>query len=99
MRREHLEAIADVLKDTQVMVLSDEIYSELTYGNQPHITFAAIDGMKERTIVVLSLIHISILPILATASILMPVLVEPILTEEQTCSVTFKASGILSIKA
>ena len=52
MRREHLEAIADVLKDTQVMVLSDEIYSELTYGNQPHVTFAAIDGMKERTIVV-----------------------------------------------
>lgn len=52
MRREHLEAIAEVLKDTQVMVLSDEIYSELTYGKQPHVSFASIDGMKERTIVV-----------------------------------------------
>ncbi len=52
MRREHLEAIARVLKDTQIMVLSDEIYSELTYGKQPHVSFASIDGMKERTIVV-----------------------------------------------
>ena len=35
------------------MVLSDEIYSELTYGGEPHMSaFAEIDGMKERTIVV-----------------------------------------------
>ena len=52
MRREHLEAIAQVLRGTDIMVLSDEIYSELTYGDKPHVSFAAIDGMKERTIVV-----------------------------------------------
>ena len=34
------------------MVLSDEIYSELTYGITSHVSFAAIDGMKERTVVV-----------------------------------------------
>lgn len=50
MRREHLEEIAYVLRDTNVMVLSDEIYGELTYGKQPHVSIAAIDGMWERTI-------------------------------------------------
>ena len=49
MRREHLEAIADVLRDTDIMVLSDEIYSELTYHDEGPISFAAIDGMQERT--------------------------------------------------
>ena len=44
--------IADVLKGTDVMVCSDEIYAELTYGGQPHVSAAAIDGMKDRTIVV-----------------------------------------------
>ena len=52
MRREHLEAIADVLRDTNIMVLSDEIYCELTYGEERHISFAEIPGMRERTIVV-----------------------------------------------
>lgn len=52
MRREHLEAIADVLRDTNIVILADEIYSELTYGNERHISIAEIDGMKERTIVV-----------------------------------------------
>lgn len=52
MRREHLEAIADVLRDTNILVLSDEIYSELTYGELRHVSFAEIDGMRERTIVV-----------------------------------------------
>lgn len=51
MRREHLEEIADVLRDTNIMILSDEIYSELTY-NGDHVSIAEIDGMKERTIVV-----------------------------------------------
>ncbi|MBQ4617585.1 MAG: aminotransferase class I/II-fold pyridoxal phosphate-dependent enzyme [Clostridia bacterium] len=52
MRREHLEAIADVLRDTDIMVLSDEIYSELTYHDEGPISFAAIDGMQERTLLV-----------------------------------------------
>ena len=52
MRREHLEEIADVLRDTNIMVLSDEIYAELTYGKERHVSFAEIDGMWERTIVV-----------------------------------------------
>lgn len=49
--REDLTAIADVLRNTNVAVLSDEIYSELTYG-QKHVSIADIDGMRERTILV-----------------------------------------------
>lgn len=52
MRRKHLEEIADVLRGTDIMVLSDEIYAELTYGQEKHVSFASIDGMRERTIVV-----------------------------------------------
>jgi len=52
MRREHLEAIADVLRSTDIMVLSDEIYAELTYGDNRHVSFAEIDGMWERTILI-----------------------------------------------
>lgn len=52
MRREHLEEIAGVLRETGVLVLSDEIYGELTYGRTRHVSFASIDGMRERTIVV-----------------------------------------------
>lgn len=51
MRKADLEAIADVLRGTNILVLSDEIYSELTY-NGHHISIAEIDGMKERTIVI-----------------------------------------------
>lgn len=51
MRREHLEEIADVLRGTGVMVLSDEIYSELTYNGR-HVSIAALPGMRERTILV-----------------------------------------------
>lgn len=52
MSKSDLEAIAEVLKDTNVLVLSDEIYSELVYSDEPHTTFSAINGMKERTVVV-----------------------------------------------
>ncbi len=52
MYREHMEAIAEVLRDTNVMVLSDEIYSELTYHDEGPVSFASIDGMKERTLLV-----------------------------------------------
>ena len=51
MERQHLEEIADVLRGTDIMVLSDEIYGELTYG-QKHVSIANIDGMYERTVVV-----------------------------------------------
>lgn len=52
MRREHLNEIAEVVREHNLMVLSDEIYSELTYGDSRHVSIAAIDGMRERTIVV-----------------------------------------------
>ncbi|MBQ8884530.1 MAG: aminotransferase class I/II-fold pyridoxal phosphate-dependent enzyme [Oscillospiraceae bacterium] len=51
MRKKDLDAIADVLKDTNIVVLSDEIYSELTYGEK-HCSIAQCQGMKERTIVI-----------------------------------------------
>lgn len=51
MRREDLETIAEVLRGTNIMILSDEIYGELTY-NGKHVSIASIDGMKERTVVV-----------------------------------------------
>ncbi len=49
LTREELEALAEVLRDTNIVVLSDEIYAELTYGTQ-HTSIAAIDGMWERTV-------------------------------------------------
>ena len=52
LEREDLEAIAEVLRGTNVIVLSDEIYSELTYGANRHISIASLPGMKERTVVV-----------------------------------------------
>ena len=52
MRREHLEEIAEVLRGPNIMVLSDEIYSELTYGSERHVSIAEIDGMRERTIII-----------------------------------------------
>ncbi len=52
MTRDELESIAAVLRDTNVFVLSDEIYCSLTYGGEPHVCFAELPGMKERTIVV-----------------------------------------------
>lgn len=52
MEREHLEAIAEVLRGTDILVLSDEIYAELNYGLAPHVSIASLPGMAERTIVV-----------------------------------------------
>jgi len=51
MERKDLEAIAQVLKDTGIMVISDEIYAELTYGRR-HVSLANLTDMYERTIVV-----------------------------------------------
>ena len=52
MDRDSLEAIAEVLRGTDIMVLSDEIYAELTYGLDRHVSIASLPGMKDRTIVV-----------------------------------------------
>ncbi len=51
MTKEELEGIAEVLRGTDIMVLSDEIYAELTYGFR-HTSIATLDGMWERTVVV-----------------------------------------------
>ena len=52
MTKSDLEAIAEVLKDTNILVLSDEIYAELCYSDEEHVPFSKIDGMYERTVVV-----------------------------------------------
>lgn len=52
MSKADLEAIAEVLKDTDILVLSDEIYGELNYSEHPHTPFSCIDGMRERTVIV-----------------------------------------------
>ena len=52
MEKADLEALAAVLKDTNVVVLSDEIYAELTFGGLSHTSIASIEGMKERTVVI-----------------------------------------------
>ena len=51
MTKEDLEEIAEVLRGTDILVLTDEIYSELTYGRE-HVSILSIDGMAERTIYV-----------------------------------------------
>ena len=50
MTREQLMDIAHVLEETDIVVISDEIYSELVYGGHEHTAFASISGMRERTI-------------------------------------------------
>ena len=45
-----LESIAEVLRGTDILVLSDEIYAELTYG-KTHVSIASIEGMRERTVI------------------------------------------------
>jgi len=52
MRLKDLEAVAEVVRKHDLMVLSDEIYSELTYGGEPHVSIASLPGMWERTVVV-----------------------------------------------
>ena len=51
MNRADLQAVADVLRDTNILVLSDEIYAELTFGKK-HVSIATLEGMWERTIIV-----------------------------------------------
>lgn len=52
MTRSDLEKIAEVLRDTNIVVLSDEIYSELTYTGEPHCSIVSFEGMQERTLLV-----------------------------------------------
>ena len=52
MSREDLEAIAKVILKHNVVVISDEIYSELTYTGNRHVSIVEIEGMKERTVLI-----------------------------------------------
>lgn len=52
MERADLEALAEILRDTNILVISDEIYSELTFAENPHVSIASIDGMRERTVLI-----------------------------------------------
>lgn len=52
MRRDDLNAIAEVIERHNIFVLSDEIYSALTYGDEEHVSIASVDGMKERCVVI-----------------------------------------------
>lgn len=52
MRRRDLEEIADVVRKHDLYVLSDEIYAELTYGEEPHVSIASLPGMRERTVLI-----------------------------------------------
>ena len=51
MTREELAPLAEVIKEKDLFVISDEIYSELTYGGK-HVSIAEFPGMKERTVVI-----------------------------------------------
>ena len=52
MEKKDLEEIAQVCLEHDIFVLSDEIYSELTYNGENHVSIASVPGMKERTIVI-----------------------------------------------
>lgn len=52
LERSDLEAIADVVRGTDIIVIADEIYGEFTYGGKTHVSIAELPGMKERTIIV-----------------------------------------------
>ncbi len=52
MTQEQLKAIARVLRGTDIVVVSDEIYSELVYDGHEHTAFAAVEDMRERTVTI-----------------------------------------------
>ena len=52
LKKAELEALAKVIEGTNIVVLSDEIYAELTYSSEKHTSIASIPGMKERTVIV-----------------------------------------------
>lgn len=52
MTREELQDIAEVVEEHDLFVVTDEIYSELTYGREEHVSFASLPGMRDRTLVI-----------------------------------------------
>lgn len=50
MEKKDLENIVDVIIENDLFVLTDEIYAELTYGDEPHVSIASFPGMRERTV-------------------------------------------------
>ena len=52
MEYEDILAISETIKDTNIIVISDEIYAELTYGGKKHVSAPSVPGMKERTILI-----------------------------------------------
>lgn len=52
MERKDLEEIARICIEKDIFVVSDEIYSELTYGKERHVSIASLPGMRERTVVI-----------------------------------------------
>lgn len=52
MEKQDLEAIASILRDKNIIVISDEIYAELTFGGISHTSIASIPGMTERTLLI-----------------------------------------------
>ena len=52
MEKEDLEPIAQICREKDIYVLSDEIYGELTYTGKQHFTIASLPGMRERTIII-----------------------------------------------
>lgn len=52
MSRADLEALAQVVREKEILVISDEIYSELTYGDNSHVSFASLPGMQPYTLTI-----------------------------------------------
>lgn len=52
MEKEDLEKLVPIIVKHDLYVISDEIYSELTYGGKKHVSIASLPGMKERTILI-----------------------------------------------
>lgn len=52
MEYEDILAISEAIKDTNIIVISDEIYAELTFGGKRHVSVPSVPGMKERTILI-----------------------------------------------
>ncbi|MDE7404983.1 MAG: aminotransferase class I/II-fold pyridoxal phosphate-dependent enzyme [Lachnospiraceae bacterium] len=51
MEKEDLEAIAEIVREKDIFVISDEIYAELTY-KEKHVSIASLPGMQERTVLI-----------------------------------------------
>ena len=52
LSEETLEKLSDFAKKKDLLIIADEIYEQIVYGNKEHISMASIDGMKERTITI-----------------------------------------------